>query len=83
MLKNRTDYHVVYKLALELDPDEQIKLVEAVTDHLYGFGMWKDREEMKDIQNYVDTIRKRDSYQPDGRLKTPDEFLHELETWEE
>ena len=47
MLKNRTDYHTVWKLALELSPDEQIKLVEAVIDHLYGFGMWKDRKEMK------------------------------------
>ncbi len=50
MLKNRTDYHTVWKLALELSPDEQIKLVEAVIDHLYGFGMWKDRKERKKSQ---------------------------------
>ena len=51
-------------------------------DRLYGFGMWKDRKEMEDIQGYVETMRRQDSYHPDGRLKTLEEFLlEELKDW--
>jgi uncharacterized short protein YbdD (DUF466 family) len=37
---------------------------------------------MEDIQGYVETMRRQDSYHPDGRLKTLDEFLEELKKWE-
>ena len=82
-LKEQINYQTVWKLAIDLTLDEQIKLVEALIDHLYGFGMWKDQKEMEDIQSYVETMRRRDSYHPDGRLKTSEEFLDELKAWDE
>ncbi len=77
-MRKRTDYQKAWKLAVALTPDEQIQLIEALIDRLYGFGMWKDRKEMEDIQGYVETMRRQDSYHPDGRLKT----LEELKKWE-
>ena len=37
---------------------------------------------MEDIQGYVETMRRQDSYHPDGQLKTLEEFLDELKEWE-
>jgi hypothetical protein len=83
MQNAQTIYQTVWQLALNLTPDDQLKLAGALIEHLHGFGMWKDRADMEDIQSYVESIRKRDSYHPDGRLKTPEEFLRELEVWKD
>ena len=82
VMRKRTDYQKAWEFAIALPPDEQIQLVEALINHLYGFGMWRDRKEMEDIQGYVETMRRQDSYHSDGRLKTLEEFLEELKEWE-
>jgi hypothetical protein len=48
-----------------------------------GFGMWRDRAEMADVAGYLEQIRTADMRTPDGRLKDPEEFLREVETFGE
>lgn len=60
-----------------------MRLAEALLEEEMGFGMWRDRAEMADVAGYLEQIRTADMRTPDGRLKDPEEFLREVETFGE
>jgi len=82
MSRRKVDYRKVLQLAAQLTPMEQAQLIDELREHLLGFGMWKDRKDLRDIESYVEELRAEESKHPDGSPKTPKEFLAELEAWE-
>ena len=83
MKTQQADYQQVLYLANQLTPFEQIQLILTLRDRLLGFGMWKEVKEIEDIENYVEEFRVAESHHPDGSIKSPEEFLKELEDWNE
>ena len=45
--------------------------------------MWRRRDDVADAENYVSDLREKDMRTRDGRAKTPEEFLNEIETSDE
>jgi hypothetical protein len=60
-----------------------LQLADALLAEELGFGMWREHEDLADAENYVSDLRERDMRTPDGREKTPEEFLSEIETADE
>ena len=83
MRTQQADYQQVLYLANQLTPFEQIQLILTLRDRLLGFGMWKEIQEMEDIETSVEELRVSESYHSDGSIKSPEEFLKELEDWNE
>lgn len=80
-----TTYEEILDKAKELSSEERLRLAEALLEQEVGFGMWRDRTEMADVEAYVEQIRNADMLDvraPDGRLKQPEEFLREVETFD-
>jgi hypothetical protein len=50
-------YAEVLHLVEQLTPEEQARLVLEIRERSHGFGMWKDREDMRDPSAYVRKIR--------------------------
>ena len=83
METQQADYQQVLYLANQLAPSEQVQLILDLRDRLLGFGMWEEVKEMEDIETYVEELRTAESRHPDGSIKSPEEFLKELEEWDE
>lgn len=83
METQQTDYQQVLYLANQLTLSEQVQLILTLRDRLLGFGMWEGVKEMEDIETYLEELRAAESRHPDGSIKRPDEFLKELEEWDE
>jgi len=97
MKTQQVDYQQVLHLANQLPISEQVELILTLRDKLLGFGMWKsifdaneelrhklrEVKEMKDVETYVEDLRTAESRHPNGHLKSPEEFLKELEEWNE
>ncbi len=81
MAIQQADYQQVLDLAAQLTPPEQVELILTLRDKLLGFGMWEGVKE--DIETYVEELRAAESRHPDGSIKKPEEFLRELEEWNE
>ena len=45
--------------------------------------MWRGREEVADAEGYVSDLREAEMRAPDDRKKTPEEFLREIESFDE
>ena len=82
-MAQQADYQQVLYLANQLAPSEQVQLILTLRDRLLGFGMWGEVKEMEDIETYVEELRVAESRYPDGSIKKPEEFLRELEEWNE
>ena len=78
-----TSYEEILESAKRLSSTERLQLADALLAEELGFGMWRDREDMADAEDYVSELRDADMRTPDGREKTPEEFLREIETFDE
>ena len=47
------------------------------------FIFCKSLKEMEDIETYLEELRAAESRRSDGSIKKPEEFLRELEEWNE
>jgi len=75
-----TSHEEILESAKRLSSVEGLQLADALLAEELGFGMWSGREDVADAENYVSDLRERDMRTPDGREKTPEEFLNEIET---
>lgn len=72
-----------YEEILESAKRLSLQLADALLAEELGFGMWRGREDVADAETYVSDLREEDMRTPDGREKTPEEFLNEIETSDE
>ena len=76
------DYKRILEDANRLTEKEQARLIEEMAARLVKSGKRVDLSRVEDAAAYVEGIRIAASRHPNGRLKTPEEFLTELEAWE-
>lgn len=77
------NYEEILDQARQLSSDERLRLADALLEEELGFGMWRERAEMKDAAAYVDRLRDEDTRTADGRLKTAEEFLREVKAFDQ
>lgn len=77
-----TDYRRTLEEAKQLSAVEQVRLIKELTVRLIESGKPLDLSKLEDAITYVERIRGAESRKRDGRLKSPREFLRELESWE-
>lgn len=77
------NYEELLDQARQLSSDERLRLADALLEEELGFGMWRERAEMKDAAAYVDRLREDRMRTADGRLKTAEEFLREVKAFDE
>ena len=73
-----TSYEEILESAKRLSSAERVQLADAFLAEELGFGMLRDREDVKDASGYVSDLREADMRAPDGREKTSEEFLREI-----
>jgi hypothetical protein len=78
-----TSYEEILESAKQLSSVERLQLADALLAEELGFGMWRGREEVADAEGFVSDLREANMRAPDGREKTPAEFLGEIETSDE
>lgn len=78
-----TSYEEILESAKRLSSPERLQLADALLAEELGFGMWRDRDDIADASDYVSELRDTNMRTPEGREKTPKEFLRELETFGE
>ena len=72
-------YEEVLALAETLSPEELSRLICELSRFLHEkYGKWTDLKGVEEVREYIEWVRFRDSYHPDGRRKSPEEFLAEL-----
>ena len=76
-------YEVVYKQAQQLSVQDRLRLADALLAEELGFGMWREQADFADVSAWLEKRRTEEIRQPNGRLKTPAEFLHELKAFDE
>jgi uncharacterized short protein YbdD (DUF466 family) len=76
------NYRKVLEEASQLTEMEQARLVKELARRLIQSHNLLDLSQVKDAALYVEYLRKAESKHPSGHLKTPEEFLRELESWE-
>ena len=77
-----TSYQEILESAKRLSSMERLQLADALLAEELGFGMWRGREDITDADAYVSELRDAEMLTADGREKTPEEFLQEIETFE-
>jgi len=79
-MQDQLSYEDVLALAKTLSSEQLAKLICALSQFLSEHGSkWEDLKDIGDIRDYIEWVRFRDSYHPDGRRKSPQEFLLELQ----
>lgn len=78
-----TSYEEILESAKLLSSTERLQLADALLAEELGFGMWRDREDVANAEDYVSDLRDAEMRTADGREKTPEEFLREIETFDE
>ena len=78
-----TSYEEILESAKRLSSTERLQLADALLAEELGFGMWRDREDIADAEDYVSELRDAEMRTPEGCEKTPEEFLREIETFDE
>jgi hypothetical protein len=73
-----TSYEEILESAKRLSSTERLQLADALLADELGFGMWRDREDIADAEEYVSDLRDAEMRTPNGREKTPEEFLREI-----
>ena len=76
-------YEEILDQARQLSSDERLRLADALLEEELGFGMWRGPVEMKDAAAYVDKLREEGMRTAEGRLKTAEEFLREVQAFDE
>ena len=72
-------YEEILASAEGLPPEALSKLICELSGFLHEkYGKWTDLNSVKEVRDYLEWLRFRDSYHPDGRRKSPEEFLAEL-----
>ena len=77
-----TEYRQVLEHARRLTPGEQTRLVKKLAAHLAKSGGRVDLSKVEGAVAYAEGMRAAQSRHANGRLKTPKEFMAELESWE-
>ena len=77
-----SEYRQVLEDANRLTEREQARLIKDLARRLAKSGKRLDLSKVEGALAYVERIRMAESRHPSGRLKTPKEFLAELESWE-
>lgn len=78
-----TSYEEILESAKRLSSTERLQLADALLAEELGFGMWREREDIADAEDYVSDLRDAEMRAPNGQVKTPEEFLREIETFDE
>ena len=78
-----TAYDEVLSRTKNLSSEERLRLADTLLAEELGFGIWAQRAGVQDSSAYVERIRSESMRTPDNRLKTPDEFLKEVEAFDE
>jgi hypothetical protein len=78
-----TAYEELLDRTKELSSEERLRLADTLLAEELGFGMWLNRADVQDAAEYVDRTREESMRAPNGSLKSPDEFLKEVETFSE
>jgi hypothetical protein len=78
-----TSYEEILESAKRLSSVERLQLADALFAEELGFGMWRGREDVANAKGFVSDLREANMRAPDGREKTPEEFLSEIETSDE
>ena len=78
-----TAYDELLSRTKELSSEERLRLADTLLEEELGFGMWQQRADVQDAAAHVERIRSESMRTPDNRLKTPDEFLREVEAFDE
>ena len=78
-----TSYEEILESAKRLSSVERLQLADALLAEELGFGMWRGRADVEDAETYVSDLREADMRTADGREKTAEEFLQEIETSDE
>ena len=76
-------YEEILDQARQLSSDERLRLADALLEEELGFGMWRERAEIKDAAAYVDRVREDGMRRSDGGLKIADEFLREVKSFDQ
>jgi hypothetical protein len=72
-------YEEILTGAESLPPEELSRLIGELSRFLCEkYGKWAGLDRVEEVRDYVEWIRFRDSHHPDGRRKSPEEFLAEL-----
>ena len=76
---SQPSYAKVLALAEALPPEQLSRLICELIRLLHTrHGKWMDGKDVAEVRDYLECIRFRDAYHPDGRRKSPEEFLLEL-----
>ena len=76
------EYRRVLEDASRLTQSEQARLIKRLATHLVKSGRRLDLSKVEGAVAYVERMRAAESRHASGRLKTPKEFLAEIESWE-
>jgi hypothetical protein len=76
-------YEEILNLTRQLPPAQRLMLADALLAEELGFGMWRERTEMKDVTAFVEQLREQQMRTPEGRQQTPEEFLRWIESDDE
>ena len=68
-------FEEILESAKRLSSVDRLQLADALLAEELGFGMWRAREDVADAEGYVSDLRESEMRTPDGREKTPEEFL--------
>ena len=78
-----TSYEEILESAKRLSSPERLQLADALLAEELGFGMWRERKDIADTSDYVSELRDAAMLTPEGRENTHEEFLQEIETFDE
>jgi hypothetical protein len=78
-----TSYEEILESAKRLSSAERLQLADALLAEELGFSMWSDREDVANAAVYVSNLREAGMHTADGREKAPDEYLREIEDFNE
>ncbi len=73
-------YQEVLTMTRPWPSEQKLKLADTLLAEELGFGMWRDRTDMADVEAYVEQVRAEQMFKPDGNQMTPAEFLRVVET---
>ncbi len=76
-------YEAILHLTRQLPVPQRVRLADALLAEEFGFGMWRERAEMSDVPAFVEQLRAVQMRNPDGQLRTPEEFLRWVESDDE
>lgn len=77
-----TDYKRVLEDASRLTHSQQARLIQKLAAQLVKSGGQVDLSKTEDAVAFVERMRAAESRHANGRLKSPKEFLAEIESWE-